>query len=42
LLAQARAVRVIMGKTERSKWAGAHESTREASEFQLGKGNTPK
>src|SRR5947207_7659662 len=24
-----------MGKTERSKWAGAHESTRATSEFQL-------
>jgi hypothetical protein len=24
-----------MGKTERSKWAGAHESMRAKSEFQL-------
>ena len=27
-----------MGKAERSKWAGAHESRRAASEFQLGQG----
>ena len=27
-----------MGKTERSKWAGAHESVWATSEFQLGKG----
>src|SRR5207244_10321790 len=27
----------IDGKTERSKWAGAHESTRATSEFQLGR-----
>jgi hypothetical protein len=25
----------IDGQTERSKWAGAHESTREVSEFQF-------
>ena len=30
-----RAARDIDGKTKRSKWAGAHESTRATSEFQL-------
>ena len=30
-----RAARDIDGKTERSKWAGAHESTWAANEFQL-------
>jgi hypothetical protein len=29
-----RAARDIDGKTERSKWAGAHESMRATSEFQ--------